>query len=1144
MKSSIAVFTLFAALATTGCHAWAPAVGFASRATTKPFDGRQNYFSIQRTSTSLYATVEDEQKERFEADVPSEKADTVSEAFNEDNASEASTFFSPIPYSELTIGIVKETFQGENRVSQTPDSVRGLVKAGFTVIVESGAGDNASFSDTLYTEAGAVVLSDNDQVFQDADIITKIRPPNDNEVPKLRGKTLFSMIQPAINTELYESLTEQGTNIFALDCVPRMLSRGQSFDTLSSQANIAGYRAVIEAADAFPRFFAGQMTAAGKVAPAKVLVLGAGVAGLAAIQTAKNMGAIVRAFDVRPVCKEQVESMGATFLEVDIDEDGSGAGGYAKEMSDEYKEAQRQMMLDQAADVDIIITTALIPGRKAPILVDQDMLNLMKAGSVCVDLAAANGGNVAQTQPDEIVTTSNGVKIIGYTDLPSRLASTASNLFANNIAKFILSIGPQTKKEKGVFQIDLEDDAVQNMLISYGGNARWPDKITPFTPPPPPPQEAAAEVVELTPEQEKALADQASKDSFVKNSMIASAAAALLVGFGLTADSPSSINLMATFGLAGLAGYQVVWGVAPALHSPLMAVTNAISGCTAIGGMLLLASGDHAGASLIPDTPAHWMGAVATVLSFVNIVGGFVVSGKMLDLFRRPEDPKEFFELYLAPVAILGAGLVASSFINVGDMGLMSGTTSIAASILCISAIAALANQETARTGNFLGMAGVGLGIAATTSDMALAGAGPVAFEQAGLLGGVGAAVGTALASKVGPTELPQTVAAFHSLVGIAAMAGAAGEFLGNSGDLAIGTLSSIYLATFIGGVTFSGSLVAFGKLAGMLDSAPLQLPGRDQLNLGMLGACALGMGAFLSPEISAGLLSMDAETLQLGSLGMAAAVSSVLGWHLTASIGGADMPVVITVLNSYSGWALCAEGFLLENPLLAQVGALIGFSGAILTWIMCEAMGRDVVSVILGGAGTSIAPVGEAVEIEGEVTTVNIDSVTDAIMEANNIIITPGYGLAVAQAQFAIADIAKNLKDAGKNVRFAIHPVAGRMPGQLNVLLAEAGVPYDMVFEMEEINDDFDDTDVTLVIGASDTVSSAAEDDPNCSIYGMPVLRVWNSGQVFVLKRSIGNTGYAGMMNPILFKDNIDVLLGDAKDTCDALKSAVDAKL
>jgi NAD(P) transhydrogenase len=253
-------------------------------------------------------------------------------------------------------------------------------------------------------------------------------------------------------------------------------------------------------------------------------------------------------------------------------------------------------------------------------------------------------------------------------------------------------------------------------------------------------------------------------------------------------------------------------------------------------------------------------------------------------------------------------------------------------------------------------------------------------------------------------------------------------------------------------------------------------------------------------------------------------------------------MPVVITILNSYSGWALCAEGFLLGNPLLAQVGALIGFSGAILTWIMCEAMGRDVVSVILGGAGSKkqSSGSGESAVIEGEVTTVSIDQVADALREAKNIIITPGYGLAVAQAQFAIADIVKSLKAQGKNVRFGIHPVAGRMPGQLNVLLAEAGVPYDIVEEMEDINDDFGETDVTLVIGASDTVSSAAEDDPNCSIYGMPVLRVWKSKQVFVLKRSIGNTGYAGMMNPILFKDNIDVLLGDAKETCDALKAAL----
>eukprot|EP00538_Stauroneis_constricta_P012665 CAMPEP_0119547806 /NCGR_PEP_ID=MMETSP1352-20130426/1838_1 /TAXON_ID=265584 /ORGANISM="Stauroneis constricta, Strain CCMP1120" /LENGTH=1139 /DNA_ID=CAMNT_0007592843 /DNA_START=69 /DNA_END=3488 /DNA_ORIENTATION=+ len=1046
-----------------------------------------------------------------------------------------------IPYSELTIGVLKETYPGENRVSQTPQSVKSLVDAGFTVVVQSGAGEKASFSDATYLDVGAIVLSEQ-QVFDDADIITKIRPPNDEEVPKLAGKTLISMIQPAINGDLYKELTEQNTNVFALDCVPRMLSRGQAFDTLSSQANIAGYRAVIEAAEAFPRFFAGQMTAAGKVPPAKVLVLGAGVAGLAAVQTAKNMGAIVRAFDVRPVCKEQVESMGATFLEVDVQEDGSGSGGYAKEMSDDYKKAQANLMLEQAKDVDIIITTALIPGRKAPVLVNEEMLSVMKPGSVCVDLAAANGGNVAQTQANEIVTTSNGVKIIGYTDLPSRLANTASNLFSNNIAKFVLSIGPQTTKNKGFFEIDLEDDAVQNMLISYEGKARWPDDITPFQPPPPPASkvdEVAAVV--LSPEEMKELADADSKKSFVKNSLVASVAAAALVAFGLTADSESAIMLLATFGLAGLAGYTTVWGVAPSLHSPLMAVTNAISGTTALGGMLLMGAHSSATGSIIPDSPAHWMGAFATMLSFINIAGGFLVSGKMLDLFRRPEDPKEYFELYAAPIAISVMGLLAAGF-GVGNLGLMSGTVAVASSICCIAAIAALANQETARTGNVLGMAGVGLGLSSTLAEMSATGAAPVAFEQVGLLGGMGAAIGSVLASGVGPTELPQTVAAFHSLVGLAAMAGAAGEFLGNPGSLATGTLSSIYFATFIGGVTFAGSVVAFGKLAGMMDSKPLQLPARDQLNLGMVGVCALGLMAFLNPAALAGLTAMSPDMVGVASLGMVAVVSSVLGWHLTASIGGADMPVVITVLNSYSGWALCAEGFLLDYPLLAQVGALIGFSGAILTWIMCEAMGRNIFSVIFGGAGTSTLPKSSesAIEYEGEVRTATLETVVNSLKDAKSVVITPGYGLAVAQAQFAIADIAKKLKESGKNVRFAIHPVAGRMPGQLNVLLAEAGVPYDIVFEMEEINDDFDETDVTLVIGASDTVSSAAEDDPNCSIYGMPVLRVWKSGQVFVLKRSIGNTGYAGMQNPILFKDNVEVLLGDAKDSCEAIRTEV----
>ena len=351
-------------------------------------------------------------------------------------------------------------------------------------------------------------------------------------------------------------------------------------------------------------------------------------------------------------------------------------------MSDEYKAAQAQLMLDQAGDVDVIITTALIPGRKAPILVNQEMLDVMKPGSVLVDLAAANGGNVAQTEADKVITTSNGVTIIGYTDLPSRLASTSSTLFGNNVAKFLLSIGPQTTKEKGIFQIDMEDDAVQNMLITYKGEARWPDKITPFNPPPPP-SKAEDDTVELSEEELLLAANEQQKADFIRNAGIASAAAFALLAFGYNADSSDEVSLMATFALAGLAGYQVVWGVAPALHSPLMAVTNAISGMTAVGGMLLLADQSQSG-GLIPDSPSHWMGAIATLLSFVNISGGFLITGKMLDLFRRPEDPNDYFEFYAIPSALILGGLGTAYF--GGNLDSVSGSVSIAAAVCCIAA--------------------------------------------------------------------------------------------------------------------------------------------------------------------------------------------------------------------------------------------------------------------------------------------------------------------------------------------------------------------------------------------------------------------------------------------------------------------------
>merc|ERR1712226_1599741 len=337
---------------------------------------------------------------------------------------------------------------------------------------------------------------------------------------------------------------------------------------------------------------------------------------------------------------------------------------------------------------------------------------------------------------------------------------------------------------------------------------------------------------------------------------------------------------------------------------------------------------------------------------------------------------------------------------------------------------------------------------------------------------------------------------------------------------------TSCFLGTFIGGVTFTGSLIAYGKLNGNLSSNPLMLPGRHALNAGLLASNIGAMGYFLyDPSMSVGL----------AMLGTTATLSGVMGVTLTMAIGGADMPVVITVLNSYSGWALCAEGFMLNNNLMTIVGALIGSSGAILSYIMCKAMNRSLPNVILGGYGTSATGGGKPMEITGTHTEIQIDGTVELMTNAKNIMIVPGYGLCVAKAQYPISDLVDLLRSKGKTVRFGIHPVAGRMPGQLNVLLAEAGVPYDIVNEMEEINDDMPEVDLTLVIGANDTVNSAAEEDPNSIIAGMPVIRVWLSEQVVVMKRTLG-VGYAAVDNPIFFKENTSMLLGDAKKTCDAL--------
>jgi NAD(P) transhydrogenase len=399
-------------------------------------------------------------------------------AFSEKPAADAAPALGK-KYGDMMIGVPKETFALERRVSQTPESVKKLTEAGFKVQVESGAGSASMFSDAMYKEAGASITDAAGA--WGSDIVTHIRPPSPEEAALVGDRTLLSMVWPAQNKDLVGQLSAQGATTFAMDCIPRTLSRGQAYDVLSSQANLAGYRSVIEAANEFGRFFAGQMTAAGKVPPAKVLVLGGGVAGLAAVQTAKNMGAMVFAYDVRPAAKEQVESMGGKFLKVDFEEDGSGAGGYAKEMSDEYKAAEKAMLMQAAMDADIIISTALIPGRPAPLLIPKEAVLGMKAGSVTVDLAAETGGNIGTTVRDEMVITPNGVKCIGYTDMNSRLASTSSSLFANNLQKFLMSIGPMTTKTKGYFHVDHADEAVRGMLVTQSGAVTWP-----------PPQAAAA----------------------------------------------------------------------------------------------------------------------------------------------------------------------------------------------------------------------------------------------------------------------------------------------------------------------------------------------------------------------------------------------------------------------------------------------------------------------------------------------------------------------------------------------------------------------------------------------------------------------------------------------------------------------------
>ena len=543
----------------------------------------------------------------------------------------------------MRIGIPREVFQDERRVAGTPRTVKKLCQAGFEVWVEKGAGELAEHSDAAYAEGGACIVEDTANLWRESDIVLKVRPPQKHptlgvhEADLIReGACLIGFIWPAQNRDLVEKLAAKNVTTVAMDCVPR-ITRAQKVDALSSMANAAGYRAVIEAANVYPRFLAGQVTAAGSIPPAKVLVIGAGVAGLAAIGAARGLGAVVRAFDTRPEAREQVQSMGAEAIELEFQEDARGEGGYAKQMSDAFLEAERKLFARQAMEVDIIITTALIPGKEAPKLITPGMVESMREGSVIVDLAAPQGGNCSLTQPGKVIV-HKGVRIVGYIDLPSRMALQASWLYASVLVNMIEEMGGAAG-----FQVDMENEVVRGALVTHAGRITWP----PPKPAPPPPAQARPESdgqAQAAPAEASAAnqghAEQpwhevphkedhhvpAMPKGFWRASLWIVLAAAAIIGIGLGAPA-SFLSHLTVFVLAVFVGWQVVWNVTPALHTPLMSVTNAISGIIVLGGMLYL-SGSLGNAATI-------LGIVAVLVASINIVGGFLVTRRMLAMFQK-----------------------------------------------------------------------------------------------------------------------------------------------------------------------------------------------------------------------------------------------------------------------------------------------------------------------------------------------------------------------------------------------------------------------------------------------------------------------------------------------------------------------------
>ncbi|KAK3608903.1 hypothetical protein CHS0354_006944 [Potamilus streckersoni] len=782
----------------------------------------------------------------------------------------------------MIIGVVKETLSYENRIPLLPETAEKYKKLGLQVYVENGMGNSIHIEDAAYIKAGAEIKS-RAEVLQQSDIVAGIRKPADDKILHMKAGSLHISFLDAFNEkDLLNRLAEKKINSISMEFVPR-ITRAQKMDALSSQTNIGGYYAVMLAASHLSKVLPMMMTAAGTISPARVFIIGVGVAGLQAIATAKRLGARVEAFDTRAVVEEQVQSLGAKFVKIDIGETGQTKDGYARELTPEQLEKQREGMKKILSQSDIVVTTAQVFGKKAPVLLTADMVQAMRPGSIVVDMAVETGGNVEGSKLNQTVNI-NGVTIIGEANLPGRAAVNSSQLMSEGI-------------------------------------------------------------------------------------------------------------------------------------------------------------------------------------------------------------------------------LVSAAY--------------IIASVLFIVGLKKLGSPESAKTGNALSALGMFIAVAVTLFDQHI-----LTYEWILLGVVIGSAVGVALAYMTPMTSMPQMVALLNGFGGAASVLVAAAEVvLNGTENSGIGYNTAVYLTILIGAVTFTGSVIAFLKLGEYISGKPMVFVGQNIINSVIVAALLL-LGVLYVFEV------LPEQTANI--LIAITAVSLILGVLSVIPIGGADMPVVIALLNSYSGLAGAAAGFILLNSVLIVSGSLVGASGIILTNIMCKSMNRSIFNVLFSGFG-SVKSSGKTEKFTGEVKPISVSDAYLILEAASSVVIVPGYGMAVSQAQHAVRELADKLEKNGADVKYAIHPVAGRMPGHMNVLLAEANISYDMLFEPDLVNPTMETVDVCIVIGANDVVNPAAKSVPSSPLYGMPVIDADRAKTIFILKRSMG-TGFSGVDNPLFFADNTRMVFGDAKTTLNGL--------